>query len=102
VKECWIARNATRKRRAFEELVGIPIAEVARFTGHSTRELMDLVRAGALEQIPGRRACQLTSDSLRAWMGSRDDDDLALAVGMDAVEATRPFGVTARLPRRIS
>ena len=39
-----------------EEPVGIPIAEVARFTGHNTRELTDLVRAGALEQVSGRRA----------------------------------------------
>jgi len=47
---------------------------VARFTGHSTAELMDLVHAGILEQIPGRRACQLTATSLRAWMTNRDPD----------------------------
>jgi hypothetical protein len=78
VKQCWIARNATRRRRAAQEQVGIPIAEVVRFTGHSTRELMDLVRAGALEQVPGRRACQLTPESLRAWMASREDEPPAI------------------------
>ena len=51
----------------------MPVAEVARFTGHTSAELMDLVRAGVLEQVPGRRACQLTVRSLRAWMASRDD-----------------------------
>jgi integrase len=74
VKRCWIARNATRKRRAFQEPVGIPIAEVARFTGHSIRELVGLVRAGVLEQVSGRRACQLTPESLRAWMANREDE----------------------------
>ena len=48
----------------------------ARFTGHSTRELMDLVRAGVLEQVPGRRACQLTATSLRAWMENQDVEDV--------------------------
>jgi hypothetical protein len=74
LKRCWIARNAARRRRASQAPVGVPIAEVARFTGHSTRELMDLVRAGVLEQVSGRRACQLTPESLRAWMASREDE----------------------------
>ena len=47
---------------------GVPIAEVSRFTGHSTRELMDLVQAGVLEQVPGRRACELKVGSLRTWL----------------------------------
>ena len=37
---------------------------------------MDLVRAGVLEQVPGRRACQLTATSLRAWMENQDVDDV--------------------------
>lgn len=74
VERCWIIRNAGRKRRASQTPGGVPVAEVARFTGHSIRELMDLVRAGALEQVAGRRACQLTPESLRAWMASREDE----------------------------
>ena len=68
VERCWIARTARSIRRASQAPVGVPIAEVARFTGRSTRDLMDLVRAGVLEQLPGRRACQLTPASLAAWL----------------------------------
>ena len=78
-KRCWIARNASQEATCLaKSRSGVPIAEVARFTGHSTRELMDLVRAGALEQVPGRRACQLTPESLRAWMASREDEPAAV------------------------
>ena len=56
-----------------QEPAGVPIAEVSRFTGHSTRALMDFVRAGVLEQVAGRRACQLTSTSLRAWTAERGE-----------------------------
>ena len=73
VERCWIARNAAQRRKA-EPAVGVPIAEVARFTGHSIAELMDLVHAGILEQVPGRRAVQLTAGPLRSWMASRDPD----------------------------
>ena len=38
---------------------------------------MDLVRAVVLDQVPGRRAVQLTATSLRAWMAARDPDDVA-------------------------
>jgi hypothetical protein len=72
VKRCWIAR-ATRKQRRAQTRPGVPISEVTRFTGRSARELMDLVRAGVLEQVPGRRACELTPVSLHSWMKSRDD-----------------------------
>jgi integrase len=70
VEQCWIARAIPKRRRA-QTQPGVPIAEVSRFTGHRTRELMDLVRAGVLEQVPGRRACQLTSTSLAAWIASQ-------------------------------
>ncbi|MHB1846728.1 MAG: hypothetical protein ACYCWW_18055, partial [Deltaproteobacteria bacterium] len=73
VRAYWIAHNEA-KRRPAQPVAAVPLAEVSRFTGHSTRELMDLVRAGVLEQVPGRRACQLTADSLRTWMGSREPD----------------------------
>lgn len=36
----------------------VPLAEVIRFTGRSRTELLDLVRAGVLEQLPGRARCQ--------------------------------------------
>jgi integrase len=72
VEQCWIARATPRQRRA-QVQPGMPIAEVSRFTGHSTRELMDLVRAGVLEQVPGRRACELTAASLRLWLSSGPD-----------------------------
>ena len=74
VKGCWIAHSSAVHRRAAQAPTGVPIAEVARFTGYNARELMDLVRSGILEQVPGRRACQLTPASLRSWMASRDVD----------------------------
>ncbi len=46
----------------------MPLADVIRFTGRSQIELLDLVRAGVLEEVPGRGTCQLTASSLRAWM----------------------------------
>ncbi len=46
----------------------VPLADVIRFTGLSRTELLDLVRAGVLEQVPRRGRCQLTTDSLRAWI----------------------------------
>lgn len=48
----------------------VPLADVIRFTGRSRTELLDLVRAGVLEQVPGRGRCQLTADSLRAWIAA--------------------------------
>ncbi len=71
VERCWVGRATPRQRRA-RTLPGIPIAEVSRFTGHTTSDLMDLVRAGAIEQVPGRRACQLTPASLSAWLAERE------------------------------
>lgn len=48
----------------------VPMADVIRWTGRSRTELLDLVHAGVLEQVPGRRSCELTAASLRAWMTS--------------------------------
>lgn len=44
------------------------LADVVRFTGRSQIELLDLVRAGVLEEVPGRGKCELTAASLRSWM----------------------------------
>lgn len=46
----------------------VALADVVRFTGRSGAELRDLVRAGVVEEVPGRRRCELTAASLRAWM----------------------------------
>jgi integrase len=66
VQSVWIGRKAKKTRR--DPVAAVPVAEVARFTGHSTRELMDLVRAGVLQQVAGRQKAVLTAESLRAWM----------------------------------
>ncbi len=89
VERCWLARATPRQRRA-QAPPGVPIAEVARFSGHSTRELMDLVRAGVLEQVPGRRACQLTPASLQAWMAERDAGDTTTVANPAAITRLRP------------
>lgn len=47
----------------------VPLADVIRFTGRGRTELLDLVRAGILEEVPGGRGpCHLTAESLRTWM----------------------------------
>ena len=48
----------------------LSIAEVIRFTGRSRAEILDLVRAGVLEQVPGRGRCELTDAGLKAWMST--------------------------------
>jgi hypothetical protein len=66
VEAAWFCRKAKKTRR--DPVTAVPVVEVARFTGQSTRELMDLVRAGVLRQLPGRQKAALTAESLRAWM----------------------------------
>jgi integrase len=51
----------------------VVVGEVVRFTGRTRTELLDLVRAGVLEEVPGRTRCLLTAASLRRWMVARDD-----------------------------
>jgi len=70
VEQCWLDRQSKSRSRRLPD-PAVSIAEVARFTGESQRSLMDLVRAGSLEQLPGRTSCQLTGASLRAWMAQR-------------------------------
>ena len=55
------------RMRPFDR-AAVSLAEVIRFTGRSRTELLDLVRAGVLEQVPGRGRCQLTATSLQSWM----------------------------------
>ena len=64
VEAYWIARGGTSHHRA--PVAAVPLAEVSRFTGYSSAELMDLVHASVLEQLPSRRHCELTARSLRS------------------------------------
>lgn len=66
VERCRIARVGDAPRRL--EQAAVPLADVVRFTGRSRTELRDLVRAGVLTEVPGRRTCELTASSLRKWM----------------------------------
>jgi integrase len=70
VEACWLARH--QRRRSVGQVEALPLDEVARFAGRNERELTDLVRAGVLEQVPGRRACQITAASVQAWLAERD------------------------------
>ena len=68
VKACWLARNQAKRRKAQPEAT-VPFAEVMRFTGLGRRAVVDLVRAGDLEELPGRRStCEITTVSLDAWL----------------------------------
>ena len=53
-RACWIARNEAKRRKA-QPVATVPFAEVVRFTGLGRRAVVDLVRAGVLEELPGRR-----------------------------------------------
>ncbi len=51
-----------------EERATVPLGDIVRLTGRQQVELLDLVRAGVLQQVGGRASCQVTAASLRAWM----------------------------------
>jgi integrase len=71
VEACWIARNEARRRTA-QPVATVPFAEVVRFTGLGRRAVVDLVRAGVLEELPGRRStCEITTSSLQVWLSDR-------------------------------
>jgi hypothetical protein len=66
--ERWrIAHAASSSVRKLDQ-AAVPLADVIRFTGRSRNELLDLVRAGILEEVPGRGKCEFTTTSLRTWM----------------------------------
>ena len=50
---------------------GVPVGEVARFTGLAERDVLDLLHDGVLEQVPGRRSREVTTASLRTWLSAR-------------------------------
>jgi len=62
-----VARSADSPRRRLDQAT-VPLVDVIRFTGRSQVELLDLARAGVLEEVPGQGTCQFTASSLRAWM----------------------------------
>ena len=101
VKAYWIAHHEA-KRRPAQPVAAVPLAEVARFTGETPRALMDLVRAGVLDQVPGRRAVQLTATSLRTWMAGRNRDKELIGDDAHAVTPIRIVGKTDRAQQAAS
>ena len=66
--EACMPLRVSEYTRAKTDRSPVPLADVVLFTGYSRTELLDLVQAGVLEQIPGRGVCELTAASLRSWM----------------------------------
>jgi hypothetical protein len=70
VQACWIARNEAKRRKVLP-VATVPFAEVVRFTGLGRRDVVDLVRQGLLEELPGRRTtCEITTASLESWLAA--------------------------------
>ncbi|MDA8359094.1 MAG: hypothetical protein M0Z95_22960, partial [Actinomycetota bacterium] len=67
VQACWLARTEAKRHKA-RPVASVPFAEVLRFTGLGRRAVVDLIRAGVLEELPGRRTCEITATSLEAWL----------------------------------
>jgi integrase len=73
VVKCWIARNETNDRKAVPT---VPFADVVRFTGLGRRAVIDLIRAGILQEDPGRRgSCAVTTRSFENWFGTEQLDE---------------------------
>ena len=68
--EAFRVAHATGPSKRKIDQATMSLADVIRFTGCSRIELLDLVRAGVLEQVPGRGTCELTASSLRHWMAA--------------------------------
>jgi hypothetical protein len=72
VQVCWLACNEAKRRKA-QPVATVPFAEVVRFTGLGRRAVVDLIRAGVLEELPGRRSiCGITTTRLEEWLANRD------------------------------
>ena len=69
VEKCRTARIGKSPEPTLERAT-VPLADAVRFTGRSRTDLLDLVRGGVLEEVPGRGTCKLTAASLRTWMTS--------------------------------
>ncbi len=71
VRTCCLARNEAKHPKA-RSVATVPSPKVVRFTGLGRRAIVDLVRQGLLEDLPGRRpTCEITTTSLDAWLASR-------------------------------
>lgn len=80
VESVWIARSGGKPRR--HRSPTIPFIEVMRFTGLGRREVVDLIRAGALEERPGARGtCGITAASLAAWLARADPANVEVDPG---------------------
>jgi len=74
VEACWLARNEAKRRKAQPQAT-VSFAEVMRFTGLGRRAVVDLVRAGILEELSGRRSmCEITTTSVEEWLRRKDHD----------------------------
>lgn len=72
IEKCWIARGQRWRRRKSETTATVPFAEVVRFTGLGRRVIVDLIRSGVLQEVPGMRgSCQVTVASLESWLAER-------------------------------
>ena len=61
----------SRRCRHAQPTAAVPLVEVVRFTGESRDALLDLIQRGALEQVPDKRATEVTVASLRLWIADR-------------------------------
>ena len=85
-RACWLARNEAKRRKA-QPVATVPFAEVVRFTGLGRRAVVDLIRAGVLEELPGRRSsCEITTTSLEAWLAD-NGSALSAAIAPTSVSA---------------
>jgi predicted DNA-binding transcriptional regulator AlpA len=71
VDRCWITRRGARQHRS-NSVPTIPFPEVMRFTGLGRRTVVDLIRAGVLEEVPNRRTCDVTAASLKSWLATHE------------------------------
>jgi hypothetical protein len=68
VARCWIARNDKKGHRG--PVATIPFSDVVRFTGLGRRAVVDLIRAGILQEDPGHRGSSaVTTSSFQNWFG---------------------------------
>jgi hypothetical protein len=84
VEKYWIARGQGRGRRKSEPTPTVPFAEVLRFTGLGRRAAVDLIRSGALEEVPGMRSsCEVAVASLEAWLAEHRACEVGAGVAKD-------------------
>jgi hypothetical protein len=86
-KPCWIARHRAKFGKA-SGISRVPFAEVVRFTGLGRPAIVDLVRAGILEEAPevasARAACEINVASREPWLAEHQ------VSGFDSRAGTAP------------